>query len=356
MTFKNRKLNLITIFFGIAYTLIIFSFSVGFSIVENQKLITEKNNPNTNKIIVIKSNQIKLENIIDLVKDEVITLNAQVDINLNKSESFKFTTNFINKRENLEDEIKIGENFKKDDYINQDNVAIFSSLMRLQDNKFKFSYADINGNIQEQQLISKGITYNTESKVLVNNNVFMNYITNCGLLASDIKLKVNADKEDLEKIQNKLSLNLKKIDSSSVIEFINDFQDNNEESGILFKITFSILLIILLNSINITGLWVQKRKREIGIRKAVGATNTDLVKLLFKELLTIAIFSLFLVLIIQFILIKLDFFIIFNLQVKIYFKNFIYSLLLAIMVSVLTSLPAYYYLFKLQIIDVLSEE
>lgn len=356
MTFKNRKLNLITIFFCIAYTLIIFSFSVGFSIVENQKLIIEKNNPNTNKVIVITSNNIKLEDIIAIVNNEVITLNAQVDVNLNKSESFKLTSNFINKRENLEDEIKIGEKFKKDDYTNKDNVAIFSSLMRLQDNKFKFSYADINGHIQEQQLISKGITYGTESKVLVNNNVFMDYIINCGLLARDIKLKINADKEDLVQIQSDISSNLKKIDSSAVIEFINDFQDDNEESGMLFKITFSILLIILLNSINITGLWVEKRKREIGIRKAVGATNNDLVKLLFKELLTIAIFSLLLVLIIQFILIKIDFFILFNLQVKMYFKNFIYSLLLAIIVSALTCLPAYYYLFKLQIIDVLSEE
>jgi putative ABC transport system permease protein len=357
MTLKNIKLkiNMTTIFFVIAYTLIIFSFSIGISIIENQQIKINNRNPKNNKVIVIKSDSIKLEDIILSISDEDITLNAEVLVNINKSESFKLVTNYINKRLILEDEVKVGENFKKEDYVNTNNFAIFSPMIRLQDNSYKFSYFDMSNNIKEEKLIAKGITYSTESKIWVNNNIFNDYINARDLLASEISIKINADEYELEDLQQKIYLNLKNIDQNVGVEFLEDFESKDFEISILFKIIVSIFIIIILNSVNITGLWVENRKKEIGIRKAVGATNTDLVKLLFYELTSIAIFSMILVFLIQIILIKINFFDIFNIQINMYSKNLIYSLLLSISIASLSSLPAYYYLFRFQIIDVISE-
>ena len=264
-------------------------------------------------------------------------------------------TNYINKRLILEDEVKVGENFKKEDYVNTNNFAIFSPMIRLQDNSYKFSYFDMSNNIKEEKLIAKGITYSTESKIWVNNNIFNDYINARDLLASEISIKINADEYELEDLQQKIYLNLKNIDQNVGVEFLEDFESKDFEISILFKIIVSIFIIIILNSVNITGLWVENRKKEIGIRKAVGATNTDLVKLLFYELTSIAIFSMILVFLIQIILIKINFFDIFNIQINMYSKNLIYSLLLSISIASLSSLPAYYYLFRFQIIDVISE-
>lgn len=349
------KINMTTIFFVIAYALIIFSFSVGVSIVENQQIKINNRNPKNNKVIVVKSDYIKLKDIILSINDENVALNAEVTININKSESFKLATNYINKRLILEDEVKIGENLKKEDYEDTNNFAIFSPMIRLQNNSYKFSYFDINNNFKEEELIAKGITYSTESKILVNNKIFDNYIYDRNLLASQISIKINADEYELEDLKQKIYSNLKNIDQNVEVKFLDDFESKDFEISILFKITVSIIIIIILNSINITGLWIENRKKEIGIRKAVGATNTDLVKLLFYELSSIAIFSMILVFIIQIILIKINFFAIFNIKINIYSKNLIYSLLLSIIISALSSLPAYYYLFKFQIVDVLSE-
>ncbi len=79
-------------------------------------------------------------------------------------------------------------------------------------------------------------------------------------------------------------------------------------------------IIIALNIFIIVKQWVGDRIKEIGVRKAFGARNDQIYKLVFKEYMVISLFSSLVALLIQYIIIKLN---IFDISGNIAFLNFV---------------------------------
>lgn len=79
-------------------------------------------------------------------------------------------------------------------------------------------------------------------------------------------------------------------------------------------------IVIALNIFIIVKQWIGERIKEIGVRKAFGASDNQIYKLVFKEYMEISLFSSLVALLIQGILIKSD---IFDISGNIAFLNFV---------------------------------
>lgn len=121
------------------------------------------------------------------------------------------------------------------------------------------------------------------------------------------------DKSDLLKVTNSLKQNL-----NTQIEFL----DNEESSSVLASvirdynmvmITLVVLFIVLfLNTASISVYWIDSKRKEIGVRKAFGARNFQIIKRLILEYMFFALLSFLAGLIVYIIIIKLNLLNLFN--------------------------------------------
>jgi putative ABC transport system permease protein len=66
------------------------------------------------------------------------------------------------------------------------------------------------------------------------------------------------------------------------------FQRDKSMATILVVVSASLLLVTALGIVGLTGFWVQKRRRSIGIRRALGATRLDILRYFHVENLLLA--------------------------------------------------------------------
>ena len=121
------------------------------------------------------------------------------------------------------------------------------------------------------------------------------------------------------------------------------------------QVSLSVLVYIfsIINCINLTSYWINKRRYEIGVRKAFGQTNFDIIYLLFKEMLIISVFSYILSLIIQLFL-KLFFTEIIGMQIEISVTHFLTSAFFVLLSSVLTVIIPALKSIKMQPVDAMK--
>jgi ABC-type transport system, involved in lipoprotein release, permease component len=125
------------------------------------------------------------------------------------------------------------------------------------------------------------------------------------ILYNDQVLPINDFKLIKESIMN--------YDHNALVE-VGEFQSGSP--NILLKlitqkdtlVIFSILLYIvaLINSLNISSLWITNRTYEIGVRKAFGHSNRNIAVMLFLEMMTIISFCSLIALLIQIIIGKIS--------------------------------------------------
>lgn len=99
-----------------------------------------------------------------------------------------------------------------------------------------------------------------------------------------------------------------------------------------------ILLATIINESNIFSLWLLSRKKEIAIKKALGATNNILLLETLLETLLLSIISIGLSLIIQYVICKKLNNILYSYELNITFLNFIISVTIAISIALITTL------------------
>ncbi|MDD7795915.1 ABC transporter permease [Clostridium sp. 'White wine YQ'] len=352
------KRKLTTTFFIIAYTLAILSFSIGNSVIEEQKLKAKYFNSDNNKILSFSDcNNYDLLKLEQLLKDDDISLEVSKGVKLNKSENFTLSTTFINKGLKPFVNMKSGSFFSKVDFESNSNKAIFSSTIDVSDNKYSFKTFNTKGDSKEFVLIESGITNEREQKIVVPKKVFLECVENINLSDNDLVIKINGEQTAITKALNKVEASIKEYSSNAKLT-VSPYvvNDNSEEYQYLFKVSLVIIVIILLNSINISSLWLETRKREIVIRKVLGATNKNIFNILFSELTIISLMSMILALLVQTILYKVNNGSIFNVSIALYKSNFIYALLLSIVTAYISALPVYMYLLKIQPSQALAEE
>jgi putative ABC transport system permease protein len=352
----NRKLT--TIFFIIAYTLAILSFSIGNSVVEQQKLKVKYINSENNKLLSFKNcDDFNVLDLKQLLENEDITLEVFKTINLNKGESFSLSTNLLNRGLKPFINMKTGSYFTEEDFDSNSNIAIFSSSIDVSNNKYAFKVIQEDVAPKNILLNGKGISSERASKIIVPNKLFLECIEDTKLNYNNLSIKINGEQAAISRAISKIEAKLKEkysVGKLEVYPYITE--DNSEESQYLFRISLMIIIIILLNSINISALWTERRKKEIVLRKVLGATNKDIFNMLFGELTIIALISLILALVGQAILYNFGNANITGINIALYKSNFYYALVLALTTAYVSALPVYIYLLKMQPAQVLLEE
>lgn len=129
--------------------------------------------------------------------------------------------------------------------------------------------------------------------------------------------------------------NCKQLSIISKPDYVNDIK-------IPLKLVIIVGLLILITTIinenNLFSLWILKSRKDISIKKALGATNFIIILQVLFEALLLSFISIAFALIIQFfVLMKLNS-ILTNYELSINYANFIVSILMACLISVLSVL------------------
>lgn len=152
--------------------------------------------------------------------------------------------------------------------------------------------------------------------------------------------------EELKKIKDDIIINAEDTKNSE------DLVANVTSSEITIE-TYLMYILAVINAANISFMWTEERKYEIGIKKAFGHENKKIALNIFKENMAITIFSCILGLLIQFILYET----IQNkstLYLKLGIENYILGIIFVTISTILSSILAVYKTFKISPRDIIS--
>ena len=162
---------------------------------------------------------------------------------------------------------------------------------------------------------------------------------------SDIK-KI---KENSTKILGKASINYEgEIQTENVVENLVISPDK------IYIIALVGYIVSMIYAVNIVIFWIEKRKYEIGLRKALGYKNKDIAILVLGEMLEISICSIVITLILQFVVQKL-FGKIMGYSLQIYWMNLFVGGVVVLITSVITSVAPILRALKIQPVEILRK-
>ncbi|EOR26461.1 hypothetical protein A500_07796 [Clostridium sartagoforme AAU1] len=331
---KRKSINM---FFILAFTFTIITFSLGNSIILNQEELINKFSPDKNKIIVFKlENDISISDVVGLIKDKEIT----VDLRFydNKSEAY-IESEFIIKSFSTVGELKEGNLFNSEDYLSQNNIYIASSA-------FNEEEVSLMGYGSERYEFEKiGSFYDTTKRIIVPNDSFIKLLGENKINSPYLNIIISGEEESINSSIDILTKYIKEIDNKNNLEVFSYMKENRKvEAESLYKDSILIVIITLINSLTLSSLWVESRKKELALRKAVGGTSKQLMKLFFNEMFYISIISLILAFAIHYIVFIISGGYIENLSVAINIKGILYSMILTVIVAVIITLPSIFYL------------
>lgn len=335
---KRKSIN---IFFIIAFTFTFITFLLGNSIMMNQEELIKKFSPNKNKIIVFKlEKDIEIQEIIKLIKDEEIT----VDLRFydNKSEAY-ISSEFIKNSFSTIGELKEGKLFDHQDYLSEENIAITSSA-------FNNKNLDLIGYGNERlEIKSIGEFYDITRIIVVPNNIFIKLLGENKINSPYLSFIISGEENNIMSSINVIERYIKEINSENELEIFSYMKENRKvEAESLYKASIFIVIVTLINSLTLSSLWVESRKKELALRKAVGASSMELMKLFFCEIFYISIISLLLAFSIHYIIFVISGGYIENLSIAINIRGFVYSTILAIITAILITFPSIIYLSKIK--------
>lgn len=350
---KNKR---IFIFFIIAFTLTFLVFSMGKSALDSQNRRIAKYNNEKNKIVGVTSNyNLKAEELSELLKEIEVTiqLNYLSDIS---GEMYLVTTNVKEDGFSILDDLREGKYLTSNDYKSDDLVGVFSTTVSKED-KIKLEYRDEEGSLKSVQIKKIGQTFSVERTIDVPNKVFYKLTQTNNLADKNITMVFSGEREEIDKSISLIESYIKEIDGNSKVDITSWEVPNKNDSGKeLFNAALLIILITIVNSFALTSLWVMKNKKELVIRKVCGAKNIDLLNNFFGKLIPIATLSVVIAVIIQYIISTSFKGIFLNFDIRVNASNLFYTLVLSFGVAFITSLPALYYISKVQPANLLKEE
>lgn len=280
------------------------------------------------------------ENIASKELLDVLKNNSEIYLEKNNLNAGAYTGKAIYSNQSINNSPNIieGRYFDEEDFKNNKPVAIvgkelFNSI-NTSSNKKYFQYENIKFEII-------GVSGYKNRSSLGDYSFYINlngYISESKSNISLLDCIINSNKS----LNNLISLLKNKSDK---VEYkIDKKMDNNIVDSILVngnKVLglFSLVIImIFINVFNITLQWVEEKKRSIGIKKALGATNFTVAKEIILEQQLIALISFPIAMIVYILIIKSNVLKIFNSQI--YFLSTIISFVFSILVAFIVSLLA----------------
>lgn len=344
---KQRKT--ITIFFIIAFTIGILMFSIGNSAIVAQKNKVKEFSPENNKSINFQNyNGITIKDIAEVLKNEDITV---LMLMVHSDQITGIETVLLPSEKELIFDMKDGEKFTKDQLSSNNEIALYSSRINE-----PIEIISFDGN-RKFTLKSIGTYYEMMRRVTIPNGLFMELYGEIDVNQSKSQIILRGEPSHIDKAIKKLESAFKSKNIEGGIEkFSLDLSSRSAEGEALYNAAILIFFITILNSISISSLWVKNRKKEIVLRKVLGAKNVDISKIFFGELLIITVFSLLLSLVIQYILILLTGGFISNIDLRLNIEVCINSFMIAFLTSFAISLPSLRYISKIQPAEMLKGE
>ena len=178
-----------------------------------------------------------------------------------------------------------------------------------------------------------GVMGYEDKNSILDNQFFINlnsYVMKSNNLIYTKKLKTNNYKKIVKEFTNKYD--------DIEFEEVNNIQDNSNNYSQVYLIMILIISVIFMNVVNVTLQWIESRKKEIGIKKALGGTNFRIALEILFENQVIASISYFVGCLIYLVIIKSKFIPILGNAIYVMglFKAFIFSSFIALIVSMIS--------------------
>lgn len=253
-----------------------------------------------------------------------------------------------------------GDYYTHDDIVNCSKVVVIGKDLRQYTNNIDGQvYITING----ERYFVKGIIGEKDDVSPWDQNIFMPLTSipdSCKeqLIKSkyldfliynhkkDIKDDFKSVIDNMEALNIESKITYKKINENGTF---NSISQNKE----LSFISILVLLVTLISSINITTYWINKRKKEISIKKALGYTNFSISCTLILEILIINIISSATSLLIQYALNSFNYAIL-NISLKMTVSNLLNSLIIVFISTIISSSVPLYKSLNMQPIEALK--
>lgn len=347
-SFKKR--SAVIIFFILSFTFAILTFSVGNSAINQQKEKAKKYTKENNIIVsFIECSDISMDEIIDLLENIDITISVskyEIDIGV------EIATVLQMKSFDIKEDMITGNFYTIKDFKKDKIGGIYSNILANKD-------IEVNSSVYGKKIniIKDGVFYDNKAKIIVTNKTFENLYDLENINQNNFSILLSGEKDKLEIGYSLLNEYIKNKDNkNNLLKFPYLLDDRSIEGEALYSAAILILLITLINSVTLSSLWVETRKKEIVLRKAFGAENKDIARLFFYELIFISIIATLLALITQYFICLFTDGYIYNVSIKLTANNFIYSSVVAILTAFMASIPSLMYLQKVQPVDLLRED
>ncbi|MGL4850714.1 MAG: ABC transporter permease [Clostridium sp.] len=333
-----------TIYLIIAFSVSILVFIIAMTIFNNKNEMLKKYNVENNKEIgFLSKEEVNYKEVQKLLENEDISLEIQF---YDEYEKLIISTELIGNGLTNWNNISSGTKFNAEDIKNNENQVMISKML---DNEKKL--IDINGFEEGIRTFEvKGVFDDLEKNIVFSNKVFFEKVGEESLSFGLFRIFIRGEKENLEKCIGILKDN---ITNAKINIFDYMKEDRNEEVTAFLEATMLILLITIINSIGITAFWINGRKKELSIRKALGGKNSDLRRLYLKELVLIGGISMMVAWSSYICISRFYSGYIAGLSLKFNVLTFIQASGLVLIVAFLISIPSLIYLSNLNVIEVL---
>lgn len=345
--FKNK---ITSTFLILAFTLSILTFLIANTIINNQKEELKRYDIKNNKeVSFIVNKEIPIEAIKEVIKDNKVTMELKYFDDANDCYiSTILVKNSFMQREKI---IK-GREFYDEENISNDNIGLVS--VTLFEDKEDIT---IENNGGSNKLNIKGVFNDSNKILIIPNKLFYKFLGTDKINERYVRTIISGEPADIENAIGNIRNYLLKIDPKSNIKVFDYMkEDRIAEANSFIDASKTILLITIINSIGLTSLWVSGRKKELALRKAVGATDNNLRILYFKELLVMGMVSVVISGILYGIILKITGGYFKGLNLEFNMLAFIQAILLVFVTSFLVSIPSLIYLSKLNPAILLRED
>lgn len=349
---KGRKFSIIFYFFS--FTIAIFIFSIGNSAIDFEMNKIKMFSKDNNKILNFSLNESltldKLKEILEKQKVSII-LKKNLDGTAIYLESYLKTDGYY-----YEEDMKNGEFFSKGDFESLEEKGLKTEKSNLKDN-IDIKYVDSKGKEKILNLKSKGTIFSKENKVVVPIKIFFNSFEDIDLNDRDLQIIMAGEVKEIEKSIETIKTYIKDLKGENNLEVNDYFIANKSEEGKVLKImSYLVALVAVINSFGICSLWIKSKEKEIVMRKVVGASNIDVLKIFFKELGIIATISLILAIGGQAALSYYFGGYFMFIKIKVTPINIVNTIIFTILITLTTTIPFFRKVSKLSLVKMLKED
>lgn len=144
-----------------------------------------------------------------------------------------------------------------------------------------------------------------------------------------------------------------KFNNINIAKISNNNESNNSSLGNVLMISTLIFIVSIVNIMAMTLFWILDKRKEIAVRKVLGFTNSDIIKLILKEMMGLGSIAVFFAFIMQLLLnificnfLKMD--------MPIEINNIIVSILTVLVSIFITSIVPIKIILKVKLTEILN--